>query len=171
MSTSSTILFSYPGRTDVEIALNELQHAGFDLKTLAICKDYHIEEHVIGYYSVRDRMKYWGRLGAFWGGLWGLLFGSAFFLLPSIGSLVVAEPLVQTIVSGVEGAIIFAGMGTLGAGLYGVRIPENSVFRYETALKIDPFLLVVHGSDEEVVRAKRVLEATIPARIDRCATA
>ena len=30
-------------------------------------------------------MKFWGKLGAFWGGLWSLLFGSALFLIPGIG--------------------------------------------------------------------------------------
>ena len=30
-------------------------------------------------------MKNWGKLGAFWGGLWALLFGSAFFFIPGIG--------------------------------------------------------------------------------------
>ena len=30
-------------------------------------------------------MQYWGKLGAFWGGIWGLLFGAAFFAIPGIG--------------------------------------------------------------------------------------
>ena len=30
-------------------------------------RDYHTEEHVVGYYNAGDRMKYWGKLGAFWG--------------------------------------------------------------------------------------------------------
>jgi hypothetical protein len=53
---------------------------------------------VIGYYNAGDRMKYWGKLGAFWGGFWGLLFGSAFFLIPGVGPLLVAGPLVGWIV-------------------------------------------------------------------------
>ena len=42
-----------------------------------------------------DRMKYWGKLGTFWGGLWGLLFGAAFFAIPGIGPVLVAGPLVS----------------------------------------------------------------------------
>jgi hypothetical protein len=31
-------------------------------------------------------------MGAFWGGLWGLLFGAAFFAIPGIGPVVIAGP-------------------------------------------------------------------------------
>jgi hypothetical protein len=31
-------------------------------------------------------MKKWGGTGAFWGGLWGLLLGSAFFFIPGVVS-------------------------------------------------------------------------------------
>jgi hypothetical protein len=115
--------------TEAENAVKELQRAGFDMKKLSIVgKDYHTEEHVVGYYNTGDRMLYWGKQGAFWGGLWGLLFGPAFFLVPGIGPLVVAGPLVSTIVGGLEGAVIVGGMSALGAGLYSIGIPKDTVF-------------------------------------------
>ncbi len=43
-------------------------------------------------------MKYWGRMGALWGGLWGLLLGAALFWMPGIGALLVASPLAASIV-------------------------------------------------------------------------
>lgn len=43
------------------------------------------DENVVGYYNTGDRMKRWGKVGAFWGGFRGLLFGSAFFAIPGIG--------------------------------------------------------------------------------------
>ena len=56
------------------------------MKKLSIVgKDYHADKHVIGYYNAGDRMKYWGKMGAFWGGIWGMLFGSAFFWVPGGG--------------------------------------------------------------------------------------
>ena len=62
-------------------------------KLSIVGKDYQTEEEVVGYYTTGDRMKAWGKTGAFWGGLWGLLFGSAFFLIPGIGPLLAAGPL------------------------------------------------------------------------------
>jgi len=145
--------------TEAENAVKELQRAGFDLKKLSIVgKDYHTEENVVGYYNAGDRMKYWGKLGAFWGGLWGILFGSAFFLVPGIGPLVVAGPLVSAIVGGLQGAVMGGGLSALGAGLYSIGIPKDSILEYETAIKSDKFVLVVHGSADELAQAKDILK-------------
>lgn len=40
----------------------------------------------------------WGGTGAFWGGIWGLLLTPAIFLLPGLGVLGMAGPLVATLV-------------------------------------------------------------------------
>jgi hypothetical protein len=69
-------------------------------------------------------MKYWGKLGAFWGGVWGLLFGSAMFLIPGVGPLLVAGPLVGWIVGALEGAVVVGGLSAMGAGLYSLGIPH-----------------------------------------------
>ena len=54
--------------TEAEQAVKELQKSGYDMKKLSIVgKDYHTEEDVVGYYNTGDRMKKWGKLGAFWG--------------------------------------------------------------------------------------------------------
>jgi hypothetical protein len=37
--------------------------------------------------------------------------------------------------------------------------------KYETALKTDPFLLIVHGTAAEVAKAKEVIETTHPAQL------
>ncbi|MBI5092535.1 MAG: permease [Candidatus Hydrogenedentes bacterium] len=172
MSNTSSVVSVYPNHTDAEAAIKKLHQAGIDLKTLSIVgKDYHTEENAVGYYNIGDRMMYWGKLGAFWGGIWGLLFGSAFFLIPGIGPLVVAGPLVQAIVAVLEGAVVTGGMSALGAGLFSIGIPENSILQYETALKADQFLLVVHGSVQEVARARAILDATNSASIDHYAAA
>ena len=91
----SAIVAIYDTHEEAEEAVRELQKSGFDMQKLSIVgKDYQTEEEVVGYYTTGDRMKKWGKTGAFWGGLWGLLFGSAFFLIPGIGPLLAAGPLV-----------------------------------------------------------------------------
>jgi uncharacterized membrane protein len=124
MSKGNAGVVVFNTHTEAENAVKELQRSGFNMKKLSIVgKDYHTEEHVVGYYNAGDRMNFWGKRGAFWGGLWGILFGSAFFLIPGIGPLVVAGPLVSAIVGGVEGAVIVGGLSALGAGLYSIGIP------------------------------------------------
>jgi hypothetical protein len=110
-------------------------------------------------------MKYWGKIGAFWGGFWGLLFGSAFFAIPGIGPVLVAGPLVAWIVGALEGAVVVGGLSAIGAGLYSLGIPKDSVVQYETALKTDKYLLIVHGTAELVEKARIVIEKTQPIKV------
>lgn len=161
MSKSDSVVATYDTHVQAESAIKELQRAGMDMGRLSIVgKDYHTDEHVVGYYNAGDRMKYWGKLGAFWGGLWGLLFGSAFFWIPGIGPLLVAGPLTAAILGGLEGAAVVGGLSALGAGLYSIGIPKDSVLKYEMAIKSDKYLLVVHGTADEVRKAASILEAS-----------
>lgn len=161
MSEKNMVLSIFDTHPEAEIAIKELKKAGFDLKKLSVVgKDYETDEHVVGYYNMGDRIKYWGKFGAFWGSLWGLLFGSAFLFVPGIGPLVVGGPLVMWIISALEGGIIVGGLSAFGAALYSMGIPKDSILKYETSLKSDKFLLIAHGTLEEVERAKKILEAT-----------
>jgi hypothetical protein len=163
MFEQSTVVAIYASHVEAEEALEELQSGGIDMKALSIVgKDTHTDEHAVGYYNAGDRMKYWGKSGAFWGGFWGLLFGSAFFVIPGIGPLLVAGPLVAWIVGAVEGAVVVGGLSAIGAGLYSIGIPKDSIVEYETALKTDKFLLVVHADAAEVEKAKNIIKTTCP---------
>jgi hypothetical protein len=41
-------------------------------------------------------------------------------------------------------------VSAIGAGLYSIGIPKDSVLQYEIALKADKFLLIAHGTADEV---------------------
>ncbi len=158
----------YEEHTGAEEAVITLQKGGFDMKKLSILgKGYHSEEQVIGHYNAGDRVKYWGGTGALWGGLWGLLFGTAFFAIPGIGPVVVGGPLVAAIVSGLEGAVFVGGVSAIGAALYSIGIPKDSVLRYETALKADKYLVVVNGTAGEVTEARDILRHTNATSVDQ----
>jgi len=161
MSEKNSVVAIFNIHTEAEAAVKELQKAGFDIKKLSIVgKDYHSEEHVVGYYNTGDRVKYWGKLGAFWGGIWGFLFGSALFFIPGIGPIVVGGPLVAWIIGALEGAVVIGRLSAIGAALYSMGIPKGSVLKYETSLKSNNFLLVAHGTREEVEKAKTILDTT-----------
>lgn len=69
MITTNSVVAIYDFHEQAEHAIKELQEAGVDMKSLSIAaKDTHTDEHVVGYYNTGDRMKYWGEVGAFWGG-------------------------------------------------------------------------------------------------------
>ncbi len=163
MSIENSVIAIYPQHSDAELAIKELQRGGVDMHKLSIVgKGYHTDEQVIGYYNAGDRMKYWGKVGAFWGGFWGILFGSALFVIPGLGPILVAGPLVALIVAGLEGAVEVGALGALGAGLYSIGIPKDSVVKYETALKTDQFVVIAHGTAAEVANAQKIMESTHP---------
>ncbi len=167
MNTNNSIVAVYSSHAAAEAAIKELQQSGFDMKALSIVgRDYHTDEHVVGYYNTGDRMKAWGATGAFWGGMWGFLFGSAFFFVPGVGPLLVAGPLVGWIVGALEGAAVLGGLSALGACLYSQGIPKDSIVQYESALKAGKFVLIADGSTGSVSHAKEILKQTGPETLE-----
>lgn len=162
----------FTDHNDAEAAVRALQASGFDMKQLSIMgKGYHTEESVVGYYNMGDRMLAWGRTGAFWGWIWGLLFGSAFFLIPGIGPVMVGGPIIAWVVGALETAAVVGGVSALGGALTGLGVPDDTVLRYETALKADRFVLIAHGDPAQVEAAQAVLlrhkavEANVHGRV------
>ena len=161
MISKNSVAAIYETHEQAEHAVKELQEAGVDMKSLSIVgRDTHTEEHVVGYYTAGDRMKYWGEAGAFWGGFWGLLFGSGLFFIPGLGPILAAGPIVAWIVAGLEGAVVLGGVSAIGAGLVSIGIPKDSVLKYDVALKTDKYVLVVHGTPDEVEKAKDIIAGT-----------
>jgi hypothetical protein len=70
------------------------------------------------------------------------------------------------VLGAVEGAALGGGMSALGAALFGIGIPKDTVLDYETAVKTDSFLVMVDGSPEEVDHAKTILATANPSRLD-----
>jgi hypothetical protein len=158
ISNPGTAVAVYPDHAEADAAIKALQHGGFDMRKLSIVgADFHSEEDVVGYYNTGDRMRSWGKNGAFWGGIWGLLFGAAFFVIPGVGPLLVAGPLVAAIVGALEGAVVIGALGAFAAGLAGLGIPNDSIVQYQTDLKAGKFLVIAHGTREEADRAKDIL--------------
>jgi uncharacterized membrane protein len=158
MTPENAVVAIYRSHTDAETAVKELQRSGFDMRKLSIVgKDFHTDENPVGFYNTGNRMAFWGKLGAFWGSLWGILFGSALLVIPVVGHLIVLGPFVATLVSALEGAAVGGGAGALGGALASAGIPKNSVIRYEKQVAAGEFLLLAHGTAAEIERAKSIL--------------
>src|ERR1700755_3381238 len=126
MNDTSSVVAVYNSHTEAEEAVSKLSASSFDITKVSIIgKDYHTEENVVGYYSAGDRMKSWGGMGAFWGGIWGLLFGAGFFLIPGIGPVLVAGPFLAALVGALESAAIVGGLSAIVAGLVSLGIPNE----------------------------------------------
>ncbi len=161
VGSQHAIVAAFDTHMEAESAVKELERSGFDMKKLSIVgKGYHSEEHPVGFYTSGDRMLSWGSVGAFWGGLWGLLVGAAFLWIPGFGPIAAAGPFVHMLVTGVEGAAVVGGLSVVGAALASLGVPKKSVVKYERQLKANKYLLIAHGRTDEVETVRRVLEQT-----------
>ncbi len=145
-----------------ERAIRALHRAGFDMRRLSIIgRDFHSEEHAVGFYTAGGRVKHWGKLGAFWGGVLGFLLAPALFWIPGIGPIVtggiIGSVLMGAIEGGVVGAAVGGGTGVLAAALASLGIPNDSIIRYESELKADKYLLIASGTTAEVERARSII--------------
>ena len=158
MANLNSALFVFDNHAAAEDAIRTLSHAGFDMKKLSLVgKGYHSEEKPMGFYTAGDRIKSWGGAGAFWGGIWGMLLAPAVFLLPGLGLVGMAGPFVATLVGALEGAAVVGGLSALGAALTQIGVPKDQAIKYETAIKMDKFVLMVHGDAQDQEKARSVL--------------
>ncbi len=166
MESPDTVIAVLEDHLAAEAAVKKLAAAGFEMKNLSIVgKGYHSEEKVIGFYSIGDRIKFWGVRGAFWGGIWGLFFGGLCLTVPVVGPVIVLGYLAATLLVAIESAVVVGGASALGAALYGLGIPKDSVIEYEAAVKADRFLVMAHGAKDEMIRAKVILSTVNPSRL------
>jgi hypothetical protein len=167
MDANDAVIAVFPDHHVAEAAVKQLTAAGFAMNKLSVVgKGYHSEEKVVGFYNVGDRIKFWGTRGAFWGGLWGMFFGGIFLTIPIIGHVIVLGYIASMAIAAGESALVVGGLSALGAALYGIGVPKDSVIQYEAALKADCFLVMAHGTAAEMARAKAILGTGNPSRLE-----
>lgn len=111
----------------------------------------------IYYASPGERMKAWGGMGAFWGGLWGLLSGAAgMFLVPGVGAVAAAGPVVNALTGAAAGAGVVGGamiggaaLSQLGVAIHGMGVPEDALDEVRRRLDEGQTLLLLITATEE----------------------
>ncbi|HUX31849.1 MAG TPA: hypothetical protein VMV78_14670 [Thiobacillus sp.] len=107
----------------------------------------------IAYTNEKERFKVWGAKGALWGSLGGLLVGAVgLLMLPGIGPVLIAGPLIDAI----AGAAVGAGLMTAGAAathltiaLHRLGIPDDKLKILHQAIMDGKTVLLMHcGNDD-----------------------
>jgi hypothetical protein len=166
MISENTAVAIFDSHQNAEEAVRALGRSGFSMEQLTIVgKGYHTDERVVGFYNTGERIKVWGKNGAFWGAIWGLFFGGVFMTLPLIGPIVVLGHLGVMLLGAAEGALVVGGVSALAGALASIGIPKDSVILYEEAVNADKFLVMAHGTPDEISRAKDVLNSASPTKL------
>jgi hypothetical protein len=154
----------YDSMSKAEEAVYKLDRGGFSIKQVSImAQNRQSERRVNGYVTVSDVGRTGAITGAWLGGLLGLLTGVAFVWIPGFSPLIVAGHLVSvllTLVGGVDGAVAGAAWGGVLGILVGVGVSKEHIIKYEDYVKASKYLVIAHGSDEEVERACNILQGT-----------
>jgi hypothetical protein len=157
----------YDVLSKAEDAIRTLDRSSFPIKQVSIvAKDLESEREVHGYVNVGDIAKGGAGTGAWLGGFFGLLFGAAFLWVPGFGPLLVAGPLSAALLGGVEGAFAGATGGGLLGALFGWGVSRQHILKYEERVKGGKYLVIVHGSPEQVEYARGMLQATEPEELN-----
>jgi hypothetical protein len=147
-----------------QAAVERLAAAGFPVDRISIIgKDLQSETRISGYVTLGDIAGPSVATGAWVGGLFGLLAGSAFLFIPGAGALIVLGPL--------AGAAIGAGQGALVGGAVGAVlghfVSRKHLPKYEELVRAGKYLLVVYGTEDEVARAQTLLAEAGSTEIQR----
>ena len=127
------------------------------------------------HHSVGERMRGWGKLGAIWGGLWGALAGAAgLFLVPGLGPLLAAGPIVEVLAGGAAGAALggsaMAGAGALShlsSALHAQGIPNAEIDRLHQAIAKGKYLMLARCRADECPAVCEFLRGTSPEQIEQ----
>jgi hypothetical protein len=158
-ATSSAVIGVFDTHDQAERAIKALEAGGFPMRRLSIVgKGYQAEEKPTGFYTTGDRVKTWGGVGLLWGGLWGLLVGAGFFWIPGIGLIAAGGPFLHLLATAAGSAVVFGGASALGAALISLGLPKKDVIKYERLIKSDRYLVIAHGTPDEVARAAGLME-------------
>ena len=167
MEATESVIAVFRNHHSADTAIKNLISEGFEMRNLSVVgKGFHTKEQVVGFYAVGDRIKFWGTQGAFWGGLWGLFFGGLMLTDPALGQVVVLGSLAENIVASIEGDALVGGLSSLGGALYALGVPRDNVIKYESAVRVDGVLVIAHGTEAEIARAKTVMQMVEHLRLE-----
>jgi uncharacterized membrane protein len=159
--TKQSVVGIYKSMETVEAAVHTLDQGGFPIKQVSIvAQNMENEKKVHGFITAGDVAKTSAGTGAWFGGIFGLLFGAAFVWVPAVGPMLVAGPLAAVLLGGIEGIVAGAAGGGLLGALMGWGVSKKHILKYEEHIKSGKYLLIAHGSSDEVARAHNILSGT-----------
>ena len=152
---------------DAEGAVRALSESGVPIKHVSIVtQNLQTTEAVQGFVTTADVAGAGAASGAWWGGFFGLLVGSAFLWIPGFGPLIVAGALASSFLGMLEGAAVGAVGGGLVGALMGYGLSKEKAIKYESVVRAANYLVLMHGDDAQVRTARGVLERLHAADID-----
>jgi hypothetical protein len=154
---------------EAENALNELRDVGFAMNQVSIIAkdaDRLYQSDRLGETRVQeltdpthfDEGAMTGAVaGGVLGGLTGLLVGLGTLTIPGVGPIMLAGTTASAIATALAGGAIGTASGSLIGGLIGLGIPEEQAGAYHDFVVRGDYLVIVDGTEAEILRAEVIL--------------
>jgi hypothetical protein len=160
---TTNVIAVYDSIDEAERAVEKLIEEGIPAENISIVgQGLQSEVKLHGFVTTGDVAKQGAGLGAVFGGLLGLLFGTAFFFIPGVGPLVVLGPLVDTLLGAAEGAVA----GGLFGALFGAIAEREHIPKYEQYVRAGKYLVVAQGDPSLAERAHELLAGTAASDVE-----
>ncbi|VAX12391.1 hypothetical protein MNBD_GAMMA24-1185 [hydrothermal vent metagenome] len=112
----------------------------------------------LAYTDTKERVKAWGKHGVVWGALWGMLAGATgLFVLPGIGPLLTAGPVVEALGGAIAGAAATGGamagaaaLTQLASALHRIGVPASAIEQIHHAIETDHYIVILHCDSDQV---------------------
>ena len=159
--TQRVILALFRDEARAERAVRELMERNFPMDMISLLGKAHSGgDDPLGLYYVNteERVKGWGKMGAFWGGLWGLLAGAAgMFFIPGLGPILAAGPIVEALAGALAGAGLGGGAmagaaaaSQLTVAMHRSGVPEEQLDALHDAIEQGHYLVMLRLDAQEV---------------------
>ncbi len=145
MSKKNTCILLYSRLQNLEQGINKLQTHNFDMESVSVLGN--------------GQTSFQGKPVRSSNDLWSKLNAADFFLLHDFGEVLAAGPLVHLLTKENEETEVICGLSVLGQALFSIGIPVDSIRQYEKSVHTGKFLLIIHGSHDDVERACQLLHS------------
>jgi hypothetical protein len=144
----------YDRLEEAEAAIKRLADARFPMDRVSILgQDLVSSTQLHGFVTTGDVAKTSATVGAWAGGLFGLLTGVAVLFVPGVGPLMVLGPLAGGVIGAAEGA---AWTGILGA-IVGHFVSKQHIPEFTQHLEAGKYLVVVQSGSDEFAQARQLM--------------
>ncbi|MEZ2234237.1 MULTISPECIES: general stress protein [unclassified Microcoleus] len=148
---------------DTELALMELQSAGFPMNRVSVVGENLEGGKIAGATAgkstddqVAGGAKAGATAGVVTGGLIGLLGSIGALAIPGVGPVMAGGALATLLADTAVGGAIGAAAGGLAGGLVGLGVPDDKAKIYSDRISRGEYLVFVEGTDEEIATAEGI---------------
>jgi len=171
---TTTVVALYDNLTIAHRAAQDLINAGFSSNSISLAagdatgeyRRYLADETQPAGNTSNDAVATGAGIGAVVGGLGGLLVGLGTLLIPGVGPIIAAGPLLTSLTSLGVGAGVGAVAGGVAGALADMGVPEEEANYYTEGIRRGGTLLTIQVPDEQIDQARDIMERHNPVDID-----